>query len=367
MIGKVNEFQHKQAISQFILEKYGDERISFTAGFELTANCNYRCIHCYASPNREKEKLSNYQIKRILDTLVEHGTIEIFFTGGECLTRSDFKDIYIYAKKKGLLVTILTNASLITEEMAHLFLEYPVEEISLTMYGYTKETYEVITRSEGSFEKFHQALDIIKKYQLPCQFKVIGMKQNIHECYEMIQYGHSLGFPVTYSFDIRPMVNLDSSPLELRVTPEEAFWFDQNDPERYAFWKEVAKNIHRPKDEIDQRIEDNYLYPCMMGKNFVFINCEGKMQGCVKHSLEQYDLLHGNFEEGWAYLGEIRDRKASPQFVCNHCDASDYCEQCTVNHQLEHGEAEKPVDFYCHVGHLRKEMIDQMRMEMNLE
>ena len=99
MMGKVNEFQHNQAISQFILEKYGEERIPFTAGFELTANCNYQCIHCYASPNRKKEKLSNYQIKRILDTLVEHGTIEIFFTGGECLTRSDFKDIYIFRSK----------------------------------------------------------------------------------------------------------------------------------------------------------------------------------------------------------------------------------------------------------------------------
>lgn len=119
--------------------------------------------------------------------------------------------------------------------------------------------------------------------------------------------------------------------------------------------------MNRPKDEIDQRIEDNYLYPCMMGKNFVFINCEGKMQGCVKHSLEQYDLLAGNFDEGWAFLGEIRDRKASPSFVCNKCKVSDYCEQCTVNHQLEHGEAEKPVDFYCSIGHMRGNMIDRIR------
>lgn len=367
MIGRANEFQAKQAISQFILEKYGDERIPFTAGFELTANCNYLCIHCYAAPNRTKEKLTNLQIKKILDTLVENGTIEIFFTGGECLCRPDFKDIYIYAKKKGLLVTILTNASLITEETAELFEEYPVEEISLTMYGYTKETYESITRVEGSFEKFHEAVDIIKRHGFPCQFKVIGMRQNIHECYDMIQYGRSQGFEVTYSFDIRPMVDFNREPLQLRVTPEEAFWFDRNDPERYAFWTEVAKKVHREKDEIDQRIEDNYLYPCMMGKNFVFINCEGKMQGCVKHSLEQYDLLHGNFEEGWRFLGEIRDRKASETFVCNQCSVSDYCEQCTVNHQLEHGDAEKPVDFYCQVGRLRNEMIRQIRRENHWE
>ena len=36
-----------------------------------------------------------------------------------------------------------------------------------------------------------------------------------------------------------------------------------------------------------------------------------------------------------------------------------------MNHQLEHGDAEKPVDFYCQIGRLRKQMIEKIREENN--
>jgi len=45
----------------------------------------------------------------------------ILFTGGEPLLRPDFLEIYTYAKKKGLLVTIFTNGTLIDDNLADYF------------------------------------------------------------------------------------------------------------------------------------------------------------------------------------------------------------------------------------------------------
>ncbi|MCL2030718.1 MAG: radical SAM protein, partial [Oscillospiraceae bacterium] len=181
-----DNFIKDEIIGAFIEEKIGDKRIPISAGFELTPFCNLNCIHCYLSPSRRAKILTNYQVKRILDILFENGTLSIFFTGGEVLTRHDFKDIYIYAKKKGFLVSILTNATLMSDDIIELFLEYPIEEVSFTMYGKTQETYESITRVPGSYQKFIHGMELLHKNKIPCEFKTVGMKQNLHEFLDIV-------------------------------------------------------------------------------------------------------------------------------------------------------------------------------------
>lgn len=69
-------------------------------GMELTPNCNMRCVHCYMKETMEEKCLETEQIKLIIDKVVAKGVLFLFFTGGEILTRKDFTEIYIYAKKR---------------------------------------------------------------------------------------------------------------------------------------------------------------------------------------------------------------------------------------------------------------------------
>lgn len=358
----MNEIKiHNQKVNEFITNKFPDVRIPFTAGIELTPYCNYSCIHCYATPNRMKKQLSNYQIKKIIDILVDNGTIEIFFTGGDPLIREDFKDIYIYAKKKGLMVSVLTNASMLNQELCDMFKEYPLEELSITMYGYTKETFEKVTGLKGSYQKFMNAIELIKKNNINCELKAIGMRQNFNEIKKIIEFGRSNGFRIVFGFDIRPMNNYNKKPIDLRISSDEAINFEINDSDRIDFWKLVAKGSIGLRDEIKQRRKENYLYTCDIAKQFVFINCEGKMQGCVKAVTYQYDLIKDfDFKTGWEYLGKIRDLKASEKFKCNSCEYFEVCEQCTENQILENRDADNPVDFYCKSAIKRYEFVNSL-------
>lgn len=352
---------HNQKINEFIIDKFGDDRIPFTAGIELTPYCNYSCIHCYAAPNRHKKQLSNYQVKKILDILAENGTIEIFFTGGDPLFREDFSDIYIYAKKRGFMVSVLTNASMLSQELCDVFIEYPLEELSITMYGYTEETFEKITGLKGSYKKFINAVELIKKNNIECELKAIGMKQNIHEIKNIIEFGRNNGFRIIFGFDIRPMNDYSKKPLDLRISAEEAVNFEINDPDRIEFWNLVSQGLIKHRDDIEQRKNENYLYPCDIAKQFVFINCEGKMQGCVKDITHQYDLLKDyDFKTGWEYLGKIRNLKADDSFKCNKCKYFEICEQCTENQVLENRDVNNPVSFYCESAAKRYEFINSL-------
>ena len=107
-------------------EKTKNKRIPFAFDLEITARCNNDCSHCYINlPAGDKEvkenELSLDEIKKITDEAVSLGTFWCLLTGGEPFLREDFFDIYLYLKKRGLLVSVFTNATLLTERHIQLF------------------------------------------------------------------------------------------------------------------------------------------------------------------------------------------------------------------------------------------------------
>ncbi len=362
---------HSKVMRDFVAEHFEGIRAPFTAGIELTAKCNFTCVHCYCRPERGHDDLTTKEVKDIIDALVDRGLLELFFTGGEVFTRKDFKDIYIYAKRKGLMVSVLSNISLLNEEHISLFKEYPVTQISTTMYGASEETYRRVTGISGAYDKFLHSIQMLKENNIPFELKFIAMRQNIKDLYKVRELGINLGVNMVIGFDVRPMVDGSQEPVIFRVTPEEAFEFDVKDELRRSFWEQVAAEEFEEENgmrerQIQYRTLNRCLYPCSVAQQFVFITSNGLMQGCVKTAYDQYDLRNGSFDEGWEYLKEkFIEPKASSTFKCLSCDKKKYCEQCTANFVLEYGNAEQVDPFFCSIATMRKNFIDKKKQEIN--
>jgi len=147
-------------------EKIRGKRFPGTSVLELTARCNNSCRHCYISvskDNREAEQkeLSFEEVKAVADEAISLGAFWCLLTGGEPLLREDFPEIYLYLKKGGLLVSVFTNATLITEHHVRIFKTYPPRDIEISVYGVTEETYERITQRPGSFAAFMRGLNLL--------------------------------------------------------------------------------------------------------------------------------------------------------------------------------------------------------------
>lgn len=148
-------------------------------------------------------------------------------------------------------------------------------------------------------------------------------------------------------------------PIVCRVTSEQSMEIELQDPERKAFLNRLAFDENRTSKT--ERQKGGYLYPCAAGYQFVFITHDGHMQSCVKAIEPRYDLLHGDFDEGWKYLGEeYVDRKASSNFKCLTCDKFRYCGQCSAAFKSEMGDPEIPVPFYCERGELMKKYMENI-------
>lgn len=346
--------------TEFIKEHFSDIRAPFSAGIELHPSCNFKCVHCYAESDRRtnKRQLTIDQFKNVIDCLVDNSCLDLFFTGGEALLYSGFEELYVYAKKKGLMVSVLTNGSLITEEHISLWKEYPPELISITLYGDSPETYTNLTCNRQGYKCVHNAIDLLKNNGIPFELKCIGMKQNKDDIINMRNYMRSLGLrKTTLAWDIRPMNNGDKTPINYRLSPEEAFFIELQDFERKAFYDKLKFNPERNKPT--KRQLEGYLYPCEIAYQFVYITSDGYMQGCVKAVKTKYDLINGTFAEGWEFLGkELYEKKASDNFPCTKCDKFKYCEQCTAAFFDENNDPEKPVTFFCELGELRKKYMN---------
>tara|TARA_B100001250_G_scaffold411039_1_gene438751 strand:- start:620 stop:1600 length:981 start_codon:yes stop_codon:yes gene_type:complete len=85
--------------------------------WHLEAYCNYGCKFCYAplQEQRKKEKISKDEGFIILQSIADYGVEKINFVGGEPMLNPYIDDWIIAAKKLGLVTSIVSNGTNMTE------------------------------------------------------------------------------------------------------------------------------------------------------------------------------------------------------------------------------------------------------------
>jgi radical SAM protein with 4Fe4S-binding SPASM domain len=323
---------------------------------EMTHRCPLECQHCYnnlpmSDLNARKQELSFEEHVRLLDELVEMGCLWILYTGGEVFARKDFLDIYGEAKKRGFLVTIFTNGTMITPKIADYLAEYRPFAIEITLYGATRETYEELTQIPGSFDRCMRGVRLLHERNLPLKLKTVPTTINFHEVFEMKRFAEEeLG--VEFKFDplVNPRTDCSQSPLSVRLSPEQVVSIDFRDPVRKAEFKKMAE------EELGgvNRSHGSQKYTCGGGLNGCAIDPKGQMTICVLSHQDGANLRDGGFKQGWdGRLVEIRESKRERQTICSSCQLQSLCSMCPAMGELESGDAETPVEFLCQVAHLR--------------
>ena len=118
--------------------------------FELTQRCNLNCAMCYVrQPIGERSclaaELSPSQWLKLALEAKQAGLVFLVLTGGEVFLRPDFFDVYEPLTQLGLVLSIFTNGTLVTDETALRLSEAPPSRVDVTLYGATAATYEAIT------------------------------------------------------------------------------------------------------------------------------------------------------------------------------------------------------------------------------
>ena len=262
-------------------------RYPLACQWEITCRYNLRCLMCYTdcrnAPEFVRSELSTGDILRILDELIEAGTLELCLTGGEPLARPDFFQIYDHAVTRGLLVTLFINGTLITESVADRLAALLPHRVEISLHGSTTETFERVTQGTGSHARCLQAIQLLLSRRIPLVLKSTARTINREEILAIKQYAASLG-SVAYRLgeDLRPELDGGAGPFRYALSPDELDTLNQQDPD---LWSEACRKSH-----ID-------LPPCNSGMRRFHIDAYGGLQLCSGNQRQQYDLRHGSFRE----------------------------------------------------------------------
>mgnify|MGYP000560222225 CR=1 FL=1 len=351
-------------------DRAAQNRVPLSFTLEVTARCNLNCRHCYINlpahdARARRTELTLQEIDALSSQAVEMGALWCLVTGGEPLLRQDFPDIYRLLKRKGLLVSVFTNACLVTPEHVRLFQEFPPRDLEVTVYGITPQTFSLVTRKPSAYPAFRQGLQRLIEGNIPVHLKTMALKSNLAEQPEIAKFCREVS-PDAYRFDPLLHMRLDGNPqrnAEIRserLTPQEIVTLEQADPPRQSALK---KSCTADLAAGDERAASNFLIECGAGKNSFVIGYDSMFRLCeaLVHTDFTYDLRQGSLKDAWQnFAPKIRilpAPKDKAQNGCWRCALSNLCLWCPAHALLEIGQAQGPVPYFCETAHARAEAL----------
>ncbi len=341
--------------------KDSKDPISFE--LELTARCNNDCRHCYINlPADDREavlkEMSTAKIKDIVDQAASLGVLWCLMTGGEPLLRKDFFEIYMYIKQKGILVTVFTNAALITMEHIKFFKRYPPRDIEVTVYGVTADTYERVTRRPGSFAAFMRGLTLLLENGIRVRFKTMALRSNIDELEKIADFCRERTKDY-FRFDPFLHLRYDSDPkknediISERLTTEEIVLIEKRDDERFGV---LQKNCDKLISPESAHINCDHLFHCGAGEGSFSVSYDGYFRLCASlYSPDcMCDLKSVSLAQAWRdFIPKVRNmRSGRREFLekCRKCQIVNLCMWCPAHSYLETGKLDTPVEYFCEVA-----------------
>jgi radical SAM protein with 4Fe4S-binding SPASM domain len=334
-----------------------ERRIPIEGTLETTFRCNLNCVHCYVNePAGDAEvrarELSTERLKRLIDEIAEAGCLNVLFTGGEVLVRPDFAELYLHAIHRGLLVTVFTNGTLVSDRVAELFDAYRPAAVEITLYGMTRETYEAVTRVPGSYDKCLAGIRRLVERGVPLKLKTMALTLNQHEVAAMQEFARGLGCEFIFDGLLNPRVDCGANRNgELQLTAEQVLALDLQDPERMRDFAEFcARFVPRPEDTVAAE----HVYQCGAGQTAFTVDPYGQLQMCQLSRRSCFDLREDRFERGWnEVFPRLRARTWQSHAVCRSCNLISLCGSCPGAAELETGDVEARVPQFCEIAHLR--------------
>lgn len=329
-------------------------RIPLEGAVEVTSACNLSCRHCYIRDNFVEGELTTKEWMRIIDEVTELGCFWLTFTGGEPFLRRDFLDIYLYAKRKGLLIVLFTNATLITPVIADFLAEYKPFFLEISLYGMTPGAYQKVTGSYAAYQKCRDAILLFKERGIPFKLKSVLTEDTKYEIKEMKRFAQGLGAEFRSDFLINPRIDGGRGPCQVRVSPEEGVAMEMADGE-------IADYMEKEFWEFQGSPSLGLLFPCSAGESSFAIDSRGRLSICNMVRFIDYDLHKGSFKEGWDLFPEILSRRIKLNPTCVSCKLDYFCNRCPGWAMMEYQDETALIEYVCKIAHLRAKMLLERR------
>lgn len=334
-------------LNQLFLRSF-THRIPLSATIELTGNCNFRCVHCYIAPEERLQYLSIDNVKSFVDQIHEAGCLYVTLTGGETLLHPSFVEIYSYIARKGMIITVFTNGSLINDDIIRLFKCYRPKGVEITLYGASEETYRATTNAYNKFDTVKQNILMLKKHQINVTTKMFIVKENKEDYSKIISWVSSEKIP--FRFDDIIIAEPNSHELEHQICQEDIQFFED-----HAY---TTSELVDPDLRVETYINRTHkLFQCGAGRTSCVLKSNNMLRGCNFLSCFEYDMGQMSFKTAWSLMEHWTELSIDSHTTCSSCQNREYCSYCPAISMIMKNDfsMSMPNDQFCIIAQSRKE------------
>lgn len=302
----------------------------FVLQWHLSERCNLKCLHCYQENHKpvelKYEELVNIynQYKELLKKLKMKGHINI--TGGEPLCNPHFFKILELIQKDSndISFSILTNGTLITEEIAKKIKSYNPYYVQVSLEG-GKKTNDYI-RGKNTYEKIAKGIINLKKQDIFTSISFTATKLNYKEFPKVVKYARKYNVNNVWSDRYIPLGDKKDRELALNFEETREYLNILNNERNKLIDKKNNITTISMYRALQFQMTNDFAYGCTAGDTLLTVMENGDLVPCRRMPIVVGNLLKDNMYKLYKnskVLKNLRNNKVPDE--CSNCEHSEMC------------------------------------------
>lgn len=190
--------------------------------FGITNQCNLSCKHCIGSNTRNAQDLTTKELLDIIQQIKELKVFNVAIFGGEPLMREDFFIILEALSRLRIDISLNTNGTLITKDMAKKLTQYPIKTYTVSLDGASPKVHDPF-RGAGSFQKNIQGIQNLIEEKCKVLISTTVTQFNYRDIENIVLLAKRLGARQARFNEVMYMGNAACYNQDLIMTPKEKF------------------------------------------------------------------------------------------------------------------------------------------------
>ena len=251
--------------------------------YGITHRCNLHCRMCRIDQDANAdEELSLEQIERYFDFLKDLGVVYVSIGGGEPFLRKDLPLVIKLLRRKGFMVRLLTNGTLVNECLIKDLALAGLREVSVSLDTLDFQKQDYLCNCQGAGEKIMRSIDLFSNI-LPAKGRSLLINTvvspfNIKDLPLLSQFAKRKGYYISFV-----PIEADNSS-EFTFTRDDYSWIDES----YDYLIRTKKNgkssifnsslfLSKSRQYLKSK---QHNWQCDAGKLYFSINPKGELSIC---------------------------------------------------------------------------------------
>lgn len=284
-----------KALKAILAYKIFNKRTPLSVTFLTTSKCNFECQAC-GIQSVVKRDIPHERFMSLIDEVTAAGAIRISFTGGgEPMMRDDIGELILHAKKKGLIVSMVTNGYFIDKKLDQ------IRNLDLLLVSYDK-TKQYKQKKDSVLGKVLENAILARNGGIPVCLQTLLTKDTCLHIDDFFSISRQHGFVLS----LQSLESWDQSTVPEDIMPSREEMITAI--EKILIEKKKNRNILNSVRYFDLLVQQwprpYHDVNCMAGVFYATVDIEGSLYSCIPliNKIPAANLLERPFDHSFQKL-----------------------------------------------------------------